>query len=63
MKILWGVTVFGTVAAMSYMVSFNKAAGAPQQAALAGMACAFAVVPYVLARAVEAIVRLRGEGK
>lgn len=29
------------------------ASGAPQQAALAGMACAFAVIPYVIFRVIQ----------
>lgn len=41
--------VFG---AICLMFSF-LASGAPQQAALAGMACAFAIIPYVVFRVIQ----------
>lgn len=47
MKVL--VYVGAVIAALCLLISFFVA-GAPQQAALAGMACAFAIIPYVLFR-------------
>lgn len=44
------VAVIGAViGAFCLLISFTMS-GAPQQAALAGMACAFAVIPYVIFR-------------
>lgn len=47
MKVL--VFVGAVVGALCLIGSFFVG-GAPQQAALAGMACAFAIIPYVLFR-------------
>jgi hypothetical protein len=43
--------VIGTIC---LLLAFT-ANGAPQQAALAGMACAFAVIPYVLFRVTQVL--------
>lgn len=43
--------IFGAVLGALSLLSAFFAAGAPQQAALAAMACAFCVIPYVGFRA------------
>jgi hypothetical protein len=43
------VFVGALIGALCLLASFFMA-GAPQQAAMAGMACAFAIIPYVLFR-------------
>jgi len=44
------IAVLGAViGAICLLISFAMS-GAPQQAALAGMACAFAIIPYVIFR-------------
>ncbi|WP_047472573.1 MULTISPECIES: hypothetical protein, partial [Delftia] len=43
------VYIGAVIAAICLLFSFFVT-GAPQQAALAGMACAFAIIPYVLFR-------------
>lgn len=44
------IAVIGAVVgAICLLISFAMS-GAPQQAALAGMACAFAIIPYVIFR-------------
>jgi hypothetical protein len=52
----WILTVLGSLMAAGVLViTVLLATGAPQQAAGAAIACAVAIIPYVLARAVEAI--------
>ena len=49
---LWGVTVISSfVGGLCLMLAFVAANGAPQEAALAAMGVAFAVIPYCIARA------------
>jgi hypothetical protein len=57
-RVCWIVTVLATVAAAFILAgSFAGAISAPQQGALAAIACGTALVPYVFARAVEALGR------
>jgi hypothetical protein len=58
MKVLWWLTIVGVVAGTLALLGTLVANGAPQQAAGAAMAVAFAALPYCFARAVEGI---RGE--
>lgn len=52
----WVVALLGALlAAGALVLTVLIASGAPQQAAGAAIACALAVIPYVLARAVESI--------
>lgn len=45
------VLVFlGTLIGAACLIGAFFVSGAPQQAALAGMACAFAIIPYVIYR-------------
>jgi hypothetical protein len=56
-KILWLLPILGALAGGLTIVStISLATSAPQQAAGYAMACALAVVPYVLVRAVMEMV-------
>lgn len=49
-----GLAFLGAIiGALQLAGTMQSATGAPQQAAGAAMACAYAVIPYVLMRAVE----------
>jgi hypothetical protein len=50
-------TIAGCLAGGSQLLSLGSAQSAPQQAAAAAMAAAYAVVPYCLARAIGEIAR------
>jgi hypothetical protein len=50
-KVLWAVTSIGTIVGGFFAVVAFNAESAPQQAALAALGTAFAVIPYCLARA------------
>jgi hypothetical protein len=54
MKFLWLLTIIGCVAGL-FVLFFTLvgASGAPQEAAGAAIAIAFAVIPYCLARSVQ----------
>ena len=55
-KILWLLPIFGAIiGALIILTTMMGASSAPQEAAGYAMACAFAVVPYVLVRAVMAM--------
>lgn len=59
---LWFLTVVGALLAGFDLVStLPKAESAPQQAAVAAQSAAFAIVPYVLARAWSELVALHRE--
>jgi hypothetical protein len=50
----WFLSLLGAVIGLFVLfVGLNGANGAPQEAATAGMALAFAVIPYCIARAVS----------
>ena len=51
MKFWWFLTVFGSGLGMLMTLASIGAGGAPQQAAGAALAVAFAVIPYCMARA------------
>jgi len=55
MKALWWLAILGTLAGAIGLVSTFAVNSAPQQAAGAAIAIAFAVLPYCLARAVEGV--------
>lgn len=50
-KILWSLTVAGSMIGGFFAIMAANATSAPQQAAAAALAVSFAVVPYCLARA------------
>ena len=61
MRLMWVLPILGAVAGAGMLaLTLTSASGAPQEAAGAAIACAAAVIPYVLARAVDA---LRGHGE
>lgn len=52
----WLLSLLGSLAAgVIIFLTMTMAKGAPQEAAGYAMACAFAVVPYVLARSIAAM--------
>ena len=56
MKFLYGLTIAGTiVGGLILLVGLTLSNGAPQEAAVAAVAVAFAVLPYRLARAAHGI--------
>ena len=57
-KFLWSLTIVGSIlGALTIAVGVAGATGAPQQAAVAAIGIAFAVIPYCLARAVSEMKR------
>lgn len=53
-KVLWILTIiFSIIGAVLFAGAMSSANGAPQQAAGAAMALCFAVIPYVISRAVS----------
>jgi hypothetical protein len=46
-------TIAGAILGALFLSTLTSAEGAPQEAAIAAVACACAVVPYVLLRAVQ----------
>lgn len=55
MSYLWALSALGSVCGAGMLIiGFVGADSAPQEAAAGAIACALAVVPYVLARSVEA---------
>lgn len=57
-KFLWVVTVIcSLLGALTAIFGIASANGAPQEAAVAAIAIAFAVIPYCLARAVSELGR------
>jgi uncharacterized membrane protein len=57
MKALWVITALAAALGGCALVLAIFAGSAPQQAALAAIAVALAVIPYVFTRAVEGITR------
>ncbi|HYG03238.1 MAG TPA: hypothetical protein VD927_12390 [Chryseosolibacter sp.] len=51
----WVITILSCLVGGLFLVSAFFSTQAPQQAASAAMACAFAIIPYVLARAAEKV--------
>jgi ABC-type phosphate transport system permease subunit len=61
-SVCWILTILGTVVAGLFLAGALFASnGAPQEAAAAALAAAFAVVPYVFTRAIQAMGRDRRE--
>lgn len=59
MTFFWIIAILGSLAGgLTLFSTMLNATGAPQQAAGAAMACAFAVVPYVLARSIDGATNL-----
>ena len=59
---LWILTIVGVgLGAVTFIDGFLLADSAPQQAAQSAMALTFAILPYILARAVDHIVTIRRE--
>jgi hypothetical protein len=56
-RFLWGLTVFCSTLGMFVLLGIAGAESAPQEAAVAAIAAALAVVPYCLARALSEIRR------
>ena len=57
-KIFYTAAALGALAGgFELYVGMNMATSAPQQAASAAMACSYAILPYVLARAVDELSR------
>ena len=55
-RILWVLPILGSIAGLVVaFMTFTSSTSAPQEAAGFAMACALAVVPYVLARSVMAM--------
>lgn len=54
-QVVWILPLLGAIGGGLFFLAAFTANGAPQQAAAAGMACAVAIIPYVLARAVTEI--------
>ena len=56
-KLLWLIPIAGAVlGGFIALVTMASSASAPQEAAGYAMACAFAVIPYVFARAIHEMV-------
>ena len=56
MGLFWIFTIIGAVLGGAYfLITLLGATSAPQQAAGAGMALCFVVIPYCLARAIEGL--------
>lgn len=56
MQFIWILPVLGAaLGGYQLLIVHDSAQSAPQQAAGAAMACAYAVVPYVIARSIQAI--------
>lgn len=57
-KLMWALCLLGSLVGVGYMgFTFALARSAPQEAAGMAVAMAFAVIPYVLARAVQELRR------
>jgi hypothetical protein len=57
-KFFWIVAIIGAVlGGLQFVGSMASATGSPQQAAGAAMGCALAIIPYVIARAVDELTR------
>jgi hypothetical protein len=57
-KFFWVVAIVGAIlGGILVMATMAGANGAPQEAAGAAMACAFCIIPYVLARASEGLAK------
>ena len=54
-KLIWIAPLLGAILGGIELLALGGAESAPQQAAGAAMACGYAVVPYVLARAIQAL--------
>jgi hypothetical protein len=53
-RLFWIIAIGCTLwAAAEAFIGFRAAQSAPQQAAVAGYACALVIIPYVLARALD----------
>jgi len=68
MKYLWGICAFlGVIGLLDYLSGLGQANSAPQQAASAAMAMAWAVIPYCICRAIqqmkprEVVIKKEGE--
>lgn len=59
MKILfWVISLLGAIVGGGMLlIAVTSSNGAPQEAAGAAMACGFAIIPYVFARAVSELVK------
>ena len=58
-QILWALALVGSmIGGLEFVAALQSANGALQQAAGAGMALAWAVLPYVFARSADEIIRL-----
>ncbi|MBI1318326.1 MAG: hypothetical protein GC168_05150 [Candidatus Hydrogenedens sp.] len=63
-QLLWVVSMLGAILGACLVILIPLAAnGAPQEAAAAGLALAFAVIPYCFARAASEIVTIAKEAK
>lgn len=61
MRVVWAIAMLGPMVGFLFLVlALTVANGAPQEAALAAVACAFAVIPYCFARALESALRKPG---
>lgn len=57
-KFFWIMAIVGVVIALGqFVLALDSSQSAPQQAASAGLALCFAIIPYCLARAVSEIAR------
>ena len=60
-KLAWVLTVLCSVlSAFVLIVGLDSAESAPQEAAVAAVACALVIIPYCFARAIS---ELKGKGK
>ena len=56
--VVWIIAILGVGAGVLILVGgFATASGAPQEAVVAALACACAILPYCFARAVTELVR------
>lgn len=54
MAFFWGISIVGALlGGLNMLFTMAAATSAPQQAAGYAMSCAFAIVPYVLARSAQ----------
>lgn len=59
LRLSWVVTLFAAALSALYLITMLPVAkSAPQEAGVAATAAAFAIVPYVFTRAVEAMIAI-----